>query len=204
MEFKKVKRAAWAVVGVAALGMGVRGCWYAQDYIDLPVYIADCQEGRTRNGLASLIVGTVAHELYDEAHIAVTVEKTSWPDSHITGSLSPDSLHTEMDLRFTDSKFYGHITSNGLEGEISKSEWNWDIEQTAPGCYDVTRFGFKWNAELRLNIADGKIEGTYARSGLKWDWDITGHYDNKGNVALQVSIPWGADFSMKGTIIPRK
>lgn len=194
----------YAAIGTVcfALAAPIGMCSVAKDsYYDAPGFSDKTQNGRTRNSLAALIGGIVAQQAYGTSTIDLKVEKRFWPDTSVTGSASKDSIDTYVDLALTSARFTAKKNKYGLfEGEVSKSEFDWNVEQISHNTWEVKRLLFKWNTKLVLNIADGKIHGTYHRPIGSFNWGIDGTYDSNGNVDIDVNCPLALGLRLKGKV----
>ncbi len=168
------------ISAVAALGP-------CAQYSDMPGLSDDTQSGRTKNSLAAVVSGIVAQKLYDNAQIDVTIEKSFWPDAKVTGYTTPNSIDTYVDLALT----HAHFTADGnaastLSGNVDKSELDWQVKQAGEDIYEIVRFGLKFNNTLTLQVGNGKVTGTYARTGELYDGKIKGTYDENGKVNIDI------------------
>ncbi len=168
------------------------------------------QLGRTKNAIASVISGVVAQKMYDNSTIDVEVCKWLWPDSHIDGRTTPNSIYTYMDLfMFTKSEFIADRKNadnsvGPLRGRVHKSELDWKINQLSENSYEIVRWGPKFNNRLDITVDNGRINGMFVRPWLHFDWRIEGEYDEDGNMFCHIYEPWGIDFYLEGTITPTR
>lgn len=191
--------------GTIILTLGTLGMtgFVASEYADYPMpFTKSTKTGRTKNSISAVIGGTVAKQLYQESDINLEIQKTFWPDAHVTGYTTKETIATGVkDLTFTSVNYNAEEKSQGnLEGTVKKSEFDWDVKQTASDNYRIHRLLFKFNSDLQLKAEDGKITGTYYRHGPKFNWIINGNYDNNGNVKIHVNVPLGMDFDLEGKI----
>jgi hypothetical protein len=188
--------------GALLVTLGTAGFVTSQN-ADYPMpFTKGTEIGRTKNSIAAVIGGVVARQVYFDSKVDLRINKPYWPDAHVTGHANLGEIATDVnDLTFTDVHFRVKQTGKGgLKGEVQKSEYNWDIEQTEYGEYNIHRFLFKFDSDLKISTHDGKITGTYFRHGPSWDWDINGTYDKEGNVKIHVDVPMGLDFDLEGRI----
>jgi hypothetical protein len=182
---------------IAALGYGT----IIANYADVSGFGKDQQSGRTKNSIATVVAGVVGQKMYGNSDIDVEIQKTMWPDARVTGATTPTSIDTYTDLALTHVHFTASANDNGkLEGNVDKSDFDWKVEQTSDSTYKIIRFKPKWNAELDIKVLDGKIKGTYVRSGLNLDWDIEGTYDANGHINCEIDGPLSLGVTLDGTI----
>ena|SRR3989344_4479620 len=75
------------------------------EYSDLPGPFANSM-GRTKNSLAAVISGIVANKLSKkEVYIELEMQKFFFPNTKITGSATPSSVKTKVDLLLGTSYF---------------------------------------------------------------------------------------------------
>ena len=188
------------VIGLAA---GVSMPIISAEYADLPAPF-DAQQGRTKNAIASVVVGTIGQQLYGNSHVNVNVnvKKYFFSDSKVTGTTTPDSIDTKMDLTFSSNRYTANKNpkSNNFKGKVDKSEIDWKVQQTSQTTYEISRWGPKFDSSLELTIKDGKISGTYIRDGPNIDWDIQGTYDEQGNINVEIDGPLTLGITLEGTI----
>jgi len=195
-----------AIIGVGAvatlLGFGA----ISGQYADLPGFDSKLQMGRTKNAVAALVAGTVAHDLATDKTMQINLEATKsfWPDAGVSGHANKTEIYTKTDLLLTSATYTAHMNgSDMLEGKIAKSEFNYGVQQKGPHSYHIGRFALKFDSNLVLNVANGKIDGVYARGGPHFNWKINGTYDKAGHVDVHVNVPFGLDFGLEGTITPQ-
>lgn len=197
---KFLKYTIGTVVGVPTLALIARELFSISEYADMPGFDADYEAGRTRNSLATLVSGIVGQKMYGSSKFELNMEKSQFPDAKVTGHTTRDTIDSYVGLALTSSHFTAARKNGLLEGTVAKSEFNWGIKENDDGSYHVTRFGPKFDSELRIDVKDGKITGQYIRTGPHFSWTISGKYDEQGNVKIDVSIPLGLDFRLKGKI----
>jgi hypothetical protein len=179
------------------------GIFMTSQYADYSwPFTKNTNKGRTKNSISAVIGGTVAKQLYDKSEINLEIEKKFWPNAHVTGYTTEDSIVSNVnDLAFTKVNYNAEKNAKGnLQGIVKKSEYNWDVEQTSANKYHIDRASLKFNSDLELKTQNGKITGTYIRHGLSYNWPIEGTYDTNGNVKMHVNVPWGLDFNLEGNI----
>jgi len=175
----------------------------ASEYADYPMpFTKNTEMGRTKNSISAIIGGTVAKELYNKSEINLEIQKQFWPNAHVIGYTTENSVVTDInDLTFTKVHYNAEKNSLGnLKGTVQKSEFDWDVVQTAANKYNISRFLFKFNSDLELKTENGKITGTYHRHGPAFNWKINGMYANNGHVKIHVNVPLGLDFNLEGKI----
>ncbi len=188
-----------AVSGVVLAELGLLG-----QYADPPGFGKGPGLGRTKNSLAVVIAGIVARRMYEKSDIDLELQKTFFPGARITGKTTKSSIDTYVGLALTSSHFTASAYDSGFfQGEVEKSEFDWNVKQTSENTYQIDRFGPKFDTTLELEVKNGKITGNYI---IPWgfDWTINGTYDNTGNVHIDVSIPLGLDITLEGKITERK
>jgi len=188
-----------AVLATTLLGGGIIGTQYA----DWPFpFTKNTERGRTKNAIATIIPGIVAHDAYYTATIDLEAKKKCWPDTHVVGATDIWAISTAADLFSTSATFTAQYTPL-LQGTVDKSEIDWSVEQRGEHTYLVHRFGWKFNHLLTLDVKDGRITGRYERGPMSWNWKIDGTYAGDGNVAIHVDVPWGLDLDLEGRITPK-
>lgn len=173
----------------------------AGQFIDLPGFGKDKGGGRTRNALSVVVAGIVASEISPSSTFEMEARKSMYPDSTITGTTSAGSIDSYMPLTFTSSRFRATRKGELFEGTIEKSEFDWIANQTAPGKWSIGRFALKFDYELELTVADGKISGRLYKT-FEFDWKIEGTYDEQGNVDIDILVPFGLDVNLVGKVTP--
>ncbi len=176
------------------------------EYADLPMPFTEKTEmGRTKNSIAAVISGTIAKEIYPKSEVNLEIQKTFWPNAHVTGYTTENTIATDVnDLAFTSVHYKAEKNPQGnLNGLVQKSEFDWDVNQTAINKYHIHRLLFKFDSDLELKAQDGKITGTYFRHGPAFNWSINGNYDASGNIKVHVNVPAGLDFTLEGKIIAK-
>jgi hypothetical protein len=192
-----------APIAAIAVFAGIGWVINSTAYIDIPGSWKNLSGGRTRNSVASLVAGTTAQQLYSSGSIDLEVKKTLFPDSAITGNSSPDAISTEMSLWFTSNEYIARRDGSHFSGKVDKSEFDWKVSQDGPTTYEVGRWGWKLDTQLKLHAADGKIRGSYSKP-LAFDWPIEGTYDKDGNVEIDIDVPWSwNNIRLEGKIVPR-
>lgn len=179
---------------VAILGFAIA----STEYMDIPGIGNSVQAGRTKNSIAAVVTGLVGQQMYEKSKIDVKVQKIVWPDADLTGQTSSTSVNTYVDLSLSKANFQAEENLAGmLEGEVKKSEFNWKVKQTGQNTYEIARFGPKFDATY------GQISGTYVRPGPHFNWDISGTYDDNGNVDFEIDGPLNLGIDIVGTIKER-
>lgn len=177
----------------------------SSEYQDVFGFDNKAESGRTKNSIAAVVTGIIGQELYGNSRINVDIEKTMWPDAKVTGYTTSDSIETHVDLLVTSAHFSAKRNGNGhLEGTVDKSEFDWNVKQIGPSSYDVNRFGPKFDARVDLTVEDGKITGTYVRPGPHFDWEITGTYNDNGDVNYTIDGPLNLGITLNGKITKAK
>ena len=191
-----------ATVLAGAIVTGIVGFF---EYADLPGFMDKMPgAGRAKNSVAVLVAGIAAHEMYvDPATIDLDVQKHVWMDAELTGTTTPETIESNVDLALTSAKFTARKNEQGmLEGKVAKSEYNWRVKQTGPSTYGIGRFFTKWDTKLDLVVKDGTITGTYHRPPFRFNWDIEGTYDKDGTVKIEIDAPLTLGMTLEGTIAP--
>lgn len=192
-----LKLVGYGTAGTALVGSGI----VSSEYMDVFGFSEKHEMGRTKNSIAAVVAGLVGQKLYGNSQIDVEILKQGWPDARVTGNTTPTSVDTYVDLAVTSSHFQAQQNRAGmLEGEVDKSEFDWKVRQTAQNSYEIARFGPKFDSRLNLNVADGKISGTYVRNGPHFDWDAKGTYDDNGNVNIEIDGPLNLGIRLVGKI----
>ena len=190
---------------LALIALFIGGSFAVNEYQDLPGFADKFQQGRTKNSVAAMLTGLVAQKAYGPSTIHVNMIKTCWPDSEIDGKVTNVNnyclIDTKTSLLLSSAHFTAEGPANKIEGKVEKSEFDWTISQKDQDTYTIVRFGLKRNYELTLHVADGQITGTLYRA-WGFNWDISGHYDEHGNLDLNVSAPLTLGFELKGTVRP--
>ncbi|MFH1175072.1 MAG: hypothetical protein V1725_08145 [archaeon] len=182
-----------------ATAAAIIGCLYvSSSYLDLPGFSQKVQQGRTKNSIATIVTGIAAQQAYGNSRIDMNVGKTFYPDAKLTGSTTPTSIHTHLDLALTDADFHAS-NENLLQGKVEKSEFNWNVQQTGKDEYEIRRWGPKPNNTLKLHVADGIIIGEYTR-WFGWDWNISGKYDSTGKAEIDITAPLTLGLHISGTM----
>lgn len=124
----KIGKFARAAAFVTATGAGI----VISEYQDVFGFDQKTEAGRTKNSISAVVAGIVGQRMYGgSSTIDVNVEKVLWPSAHLTGTTSPLSIGTYVDLALTSAQFSGHNNSQGmLEGAVDKSEFDWRVKQT--------------------------------------------------------------------------
>jgi hypothetical protein len=184
----------------AAMGYGI----IAEEYTDVSGFDDRYQQGRTKNSISSVVAGIMAQKMNENSEINIEVQKTWFPHSKIIGITTPSTINTYMNLTFSHVTFTAHPNPQGqLEGNVDKSEFDWEIKQTGPNRYHVHRWGPKFDSDLELYVKDGKVTGKYIRPGPHFDWDINGTYDVNGNVNVNIYGPVNLGVDLVGKIIKK-
>lgn len=160
-------------------------------------------KGRTKNAISSVVSGIVAQKIYkdQECEIDLEVQRKFYPDTTITGTVTPYRIETNLDSLIRDTNFIASTSGeNELKGEVKKAEFNWIVYSKGNDKYDIKRMGIKFDNELELTVANGKIDGTFVRNGLRFDWDISGTYDDFGNVNIEIDGPLTLGINLEGKI----
>ncbi len=187
------------IIGVSTVGIT------SSAYIDFPGYGDKYQTGRTKNAVASVVAGVVAHKMYENASIDLEVQKPLWPDAKLTGTTTQNAVDTYVDLMFTSSQFQATADGRGyLSGEVKKSDFNWNVQQSDQNTYEMSRFGHKFDSGLHITVSDGVISGTYTRTGPHFDWNISGTYDTQGNVMIDIDHPTILGITLEGKITEKQ
>jgi hypothetical protein len=183
----------------AVIGFGIT----IGQYSDLPMpFTKGTEIGRTKNAIATVVAGIVGQEMYDgNSKIDLTIGKQYWPDAKVTGSTTSGGIDTKVDLTFTSARFKADGNAKKtLWGTVSKSEYDWDVQQNGPNSYAIVRLGPKFNSCLKIDqVKNGVIKGTYERTWA-FDWDITGTYDKSGNVRMEIDAPLTMAITLEGKI----
>jgi hypothetical protein len=176
----------------AAWAIGIWG-----NYFDFPSIVKTAQGGRPRNAVSVLVAGVVADEAYGKSNFDLRVKKTLYPDSRIVGSVSENEVKARTSLLFTSATFE---SSPGLEkGNVSKSEFDWSVEKSAPGSWNIGRMLFKFDNTLELTVKDGVVKGRFVRPWA-WDWSISGTCNPEGDVDIKVYCPFSPDLRLVGKV----
>lgn len=193
-----------AIEGLA-LATIVGGSVVSSEYTDIMGFSEELQAGRTKNSIAAVTAGIIGQKMYGDSDVDLEIQKQFYPDARVVGKTTSESVDTKVDLTFTSSRFTGHNNAKGrLEGEVDKSEFNWNVKQSSKNRYDIARWGPKFDAALELTVKDGVISGTYIRPGPHFDWDVTGTYDANGNVNYEIDGPFNLGITLNGKITPRR
>jgi hypothetical protein len=191
-----LERAFYAGAGI----LGIGALTAAVEYLDVPGPIK-AEWGRTKNSIAAVVAGLVGKKLYENSTINIEIQKHIWPNAKVIGQTTPTSIDTYVDLATTSAHFVANENEDGqLVGEVDKSEFDWKVKQTSTNSYDFARWGPKFDANLILNVADGKISGTYVRTGPNFNWDVIGTYDDNGNVNIEIDGPVNLGIRLVGRI----
>lgn len=187
-------------LGLAALtvtGLGVRSC----NYIDDRVVGIGTKDGRDINSMGTLLSGLIAQRVWGEAEVSAVIEKSFFPDSTATGTVTLNSIGLETSVWLTDNKFYASGPQGKIRGIVEKTEQNWEIVQKSEDSYEIQRFMLKLDPTLKLTVKDGKISGDLQKQ-LALDWSFEGTYDlNAGTFKLNVVTPWHVpNFSISGKV----
>ncbi len=188
-------------LGAAVVAL-IGGIYSSTQYFDMFGFSDKHQAGRTRNALASVVSGVVAQKLtgYANSNFNFDVVKTWYPDGTAKGEISYKKIESYVPVTFTSATFSATENSAGFyEGEVEKSEFDWNVKQVSENQYEISRFGPKFDSTLTLSAENGQIKGNYART-LGFDWPITGTYDDRGNVSLNISVPFGLDVGLEGKV----
>ena len=164
-----------------------------------------------------MVAGALAEQISAEQKAPVVldlvVEKTWWPSAKISGSASSDEVNALLDLTFSSAKYTAKRENAGglFKGVVDKTKWDWDVAQTGQTEYEIDRVGSGgWSGrdpKLALTLKDGKITGNWTYRNRKeligHNWEITGTYDSKGQVKLNIdTTALFFDLSIVGTIKP--
>lgn len=180
----------------------------SSEYMDLPGWSEKLQAGRTKNAISAVVGGIIGREIYGNSNVDLEIQKRLFPNARVTGTTTPNSIDTHVDLALTSSDFIAHPIPNAqgynfIEGTVRKSEFNWNVKQKSGNTYEINRFGPKFDARLVLDVRGGVIRGTYIRPGLHFDWDIEGTYDAEGNVTCTIDGPLNLGVTLDGRVTPR-
>lgn len=188
------------LLGYGTIGTALAGSVISSEYMDVFGF-SKLEMGRTKNSIAAVVAGLVGKMLYGNSQIDVEIQKQGWSDARVTGNTTPTSVDTYVDLAVTNSHFRAQQNGAGmLEGKVDKSEFDWRVRQTGQNSYEIARFGPKFDSGLNLNVADGKISGTYVRTGPHFDWGIIGTYDDSGKVNIEIDGPLNLGIRLVGKI----
>jgi hypothetical protein len=191
MEEQKTRR---EIIKLLALGgIGVGAAFYG---IRMP---DENQPINTRDGIATIASGFLAHSLYGPSRIEATQHVPYWFDSKLKGEISKNSINLRKDNYAT---FKAREGPDGLEGELEKPGLNWLIKQKGSRSpyFDISSHMNRTDSRLFLEAKGGKINGGYA--GQSGDWPITGSYDQNGRIHILVAGP-GRDASVSGSVYRR-
>ncbi len=188
------------ITGTALVATIITGSIAASEYMDIAGFGDKGQAGRTKNSIASVVTGIVAHKLYTNSEIDVEVEKFFWPDATISGQTKHNSIDTYMGLALTSNKFNATAVDGNMKGRVDKSEFDWKVQQTSPHTYKIARAGPKFNSVLTLDVQDGRIYGKYDIPGPNMNWDIEGSYTDEGDISIDLSAPLTLDMKLSGKI----
>jgi hypothetical protein len=172
------------------------------EYSDLPGFSEKVQQGRTKNAIANVVGGIVAQNMYDRSNFSLNVTKNAFPDSTVSGKATNNSINSESELFFSNSKFIGSGNSNygTLTGDIKKSEFDWNVTQVSPNTYEIGRATIKFDHLLNLNVENGIVSGSLERS-WGFDWDIIGSYNVKtGEVNIEIDAPLTLGIGLEGKV----
>ncbi len=184
------------------------GSFLSHQYADLPWFVEDVRNGRTKNAVANIVSGLAAQNLCRDKNssIEMNVWKKIFPDSQINWNTTSTSINTHSDLLFTSSSFNadGNVWNNNLKWEVLKSEFNWDVKQKSPTEYKIERFAVKFNRILDLELNNGNIAWSYKKP-LSFNWNIDGAYIQKssGNydVQMDVEVPFWLDLDIQWNVV---
>lgn len=182
---------------VATLGTGAV---VSSEYADYAGFDGRAETGRTKNSLSTVVAGVAAQQAYGNAQLDLKLKKHLWPDARVIGSTTPNSVDTHVGLAFTSATFHATNGQNGLSGKVDKSEFDWAVQQTSPDTYRIGRFGWKFDAYLRMTAKDGRITGTYERRGPHFDWHIDGTYGANGNARINIHGPMMLGVTLEGKL----
>ena len=187
----------YGAAGTALVSAGI----VSSEYMDVFGFSEKPEMGRTKNSIAAVVAGLVGQKMYGNAQIDFEIQIHGWPDARVTGQTTPTSVDTYVDLAVTSSHFKAQANGAGmLEGEVDKSEFDWIVRQTGQNSYEIARFGLKFDSRLNLNVADGRISGTYVRTGPHFDWEVNGTYDANGNASIEIDGPVNLGITLFGKI----
>ncbi len=190
---KLIYLGASAIIATSALTCG--------EYCDQPGFSNKVEVGRTKNSIATVVAGIVGQRMYGDSRIDLEIKKLFYPNAKVTGTTTKNSVDTFVDLSFTSAHFTAQKNKEGnLEGEVDKSEFDWKVKQISESTYEIARFGPKFDATLVLHLKDGRITGKYIRPGPHFNWDISGNYDEKGNVKVEIDGPFNLGITLDGKI----
>ncbi len=197
----KLTRALAMMVPLAGVGFSGH---VIGEYADWPgIFSGRCEAGRTKNSISAVIAGIVGQKLHGDSVIDLEVQKICFPDASLKGRTTQETIDTIVQLASTSAHFTSKISSDGkFEGDVDKSEFDWNVRQSSVNSWEIARFGPKFDTTLKLEIRDGKISGVYERPGLAFDWDISGSYDDSGNVEIVIDAPLTLSVTLSGTIRP--
>jgi len=171
------------------------------EYCDQPGFSNKVEAGRTKNSIATIVAGIVGQKMYGDSRINLEIQKSFYPDARVTGRTNQNSVDTHVDLAFTSARFTAQKNNEGnLDGEVDKSEFDWKVKQISEDTYEIARFGPKFDATLVITVKDGKISGKYLRPGPHFNWDISGTYDQAGNVNFEIDGPFNLGITLDGKI----
>ncbi|MBU0666698.1 MAG: hypothetical protein ABIC91_01590 [Nanoarchaeota archaeon] len=204
---EKIKDIATCVGIASVFGFSI----IVSEYLDFPGWDNKVQTGRTKNAISTIVTGLVGQKLYDKSNIDVEIKKKLFPDATVKGYTSKDTINTHVNLTLTKSNFLAGKDYFGmLEGQVKKSEFNWNVKQIDYDSYEIKRFGPKFNHQLDLMVGDissneetGKIIGKYIRKGPHFDWNIEGTYDRQGNVQIEIDGSLNLGINLEGKITQR-
>jgi len=189
------------ILGTAALVATLAtGVVVSSEYADIAGFSGKVETGRTKNSISTVVAGVAAQQAYGNAQLDLKLKKHLWPDAHVIGSTTPRSIDTHVSLATTSATFHAVNGPNGLSGKVDKSEFDWSVLQTSPDTYRIGRFGWKFNAYLRMTAKDGRISGTYERRGPHFDWHIDGTYDANGNAHINIHGPMMLGVTLEGKL----
>jgi len=174
------------------------------EYTDFPGFDDKVQAGRAKNSITAVVAGLVGQKLYGNSVIDLEIQKSFFPYARVTGETSPTSINTYVDLTLTSVHFQAKNNSyNKLEGEVHKSEINWEVKQISDDRYEISRWGPKFDGALDLTVKDGKISGTFIRGGPHFDWNVNGTYNDSGKVNLEIDGHLNLGITLDGKIISK-
>jgi hypothetical protein len=169
------------------------------EYADLP---GKDSQGRTKNALSTVIAGLIGQRRHGHSDIDLTIQKQFFPDAVVTGSTSNRRIETRVPVTFVSNVFNATIDERGyVHGRVEKSEFDWQVEQVSATRYRIKRWGPKFDGTLELQVADGRISGSYIRNGVGFNWTIDGSYSGD-NVRVHIDAPLTLGIVLAGTIAP--
>lgn len=141
-----------------------------------------------------------AQEIFGDATLEIDLVKVMAPDGKISGQVTPEEMQLALELLTFDQHLVAQTSPGGMAGKVDRVGFDHTFEEVSDGIWKIRR-PFAFDAELQLTIGDGRIEGV-VKQPVSFDWKVSGSYDPSGNINFQITVPFGFDAHLSGTITP--